>query len=247
MSSSKPPFHLRDTVSLSGWVYADLLLGLMVLFLVSMRGVSPEQLVPPSPTPTATATATLTPTATRSPVPTLSSSPSPTSTSTATRTQTPTPTATQTPTPTMTLQAFVVGLNPTPYRVTLRVSPALIPGIIAGRSDVLATAQAQLRKQLSYCFRSMKGQAGMVLAFGSNPDPNVGNRLAAIVTSLLREEYKELFARERAEAVMRDYHTITSNPAENGLIELEVFFITLPTFPDVIKTYGAECTPPRPN
>lgn len=246
MSSSKPSFRLRDTVSLSGWIYADLLLGLMVLFLVSTRGATPEQLVPPStatPTPTTTLTATASLSASLTPTPTNTATPTRTPTPTATRT--PTSTATRTPTLTITPQAFVVGLNPTPYRVTLRVSPSLIPGIMAGKADARATAQAQLRRQMHYCFANMRGQAGMVLTFGSNPDPNIGNRLAALANALLREEYEDLFARQRAEAVMRDYHTITTNPAQNGVIELEVFFITLPEFPDIIGTYGATCVPPQ--
>jgi hypothetical protein len=129
--------------------------------------------------------------------------------------------------------------------VILRVNPALIPGIIAGRLDAQTTAQAQLRKQIRYCFAGMRGQAGMVLAFGNNPNPNVGNRLAALANSLLKEEYKDLFDREGAEAVMRDYHTITSNPALSGIIDLEVYFLILPEFSDAIRTYEDECIPPE--
>lgn len=85
----------------------------------------------------------------------------------------------------------------------------------------------------------------MVLAFGSNPNPSTGNKLANLATSLLREEFDNLFAQKGAETVMRDYHTITNNPAQNGIIELEVFFINLPEFPDIIKIHGSECIPPN--
>ena len=55
-----------DTVMLSGWLFADLLLAVSVIFLSTARGVAPESLVPtptaiaiaPSPTPTASPTGT---------------------------------------------------------------------------------------------------------------------------------------------------------------------------------------------
>ena len=44
----------RDTVLLSGWLFADLLLGLMMIFLVSIQGAH----IPPVPAPTLTVTPT---------------------------------------------------------------------------------------------------------------------------------------------------------------------------------------------
>src|SRR5690242_15836684 len=35
-------FKIRDTVLLSGWLFADLLLGLMVIFMVSIPGAPPR-------------------------------------------------------------------------------------------------------------------------------------------------------------------------------------------------------------
>nr|BBH86989.1 hypothetical protein KTC_17400 [Thermosporothrix sp. COM3] len=40
-------FATRDTVLLSGWLFADLLLGLMVIFLVSIPGLPPKIIPPP--------------------------------------------------------------------------------------------------------------------------------------------------------------------------------------------------------
>src|SRR5947209_782920 len=58
-------FRMRDTVLLSGWLFADLLLALVVIFLAANTvGVKPQPIPTPTPTPTPTATATPTPTPT---------------------------------------------------------------------------------------------------------------------------------------------------------------------------------------
>ncbi|BCL77980.1 hypothetical protein ccbrp13_04450 [Ktedonobacteria bacterium brp13] len=41
-------FVVRDTVLLSGWLFADLLLGLMVIFLASIPGIQPRLIPPPA-------------------------------------------------------------------------------------------------------------------------------------------------------------------------------------------------------
>lgn len=63
--------RISDTSRLSGWLYADLLLALMVIFLVtSATGVVRTQpKAPPTPTPTITPTPTLTPTPSPTPPP----------------------------------------------------------------------------------------------------------------------------------------------------------------------------------
>ncbi len=40
--------NVRDTVLLSGWLFADLLLGLMMIFLVSIPGIQPKPVVVPT-------------------------------------------------------------------------------------------------------------------------------------------------------------------------------------------------------
>lgn len=139
----------------------------------------------------------------------------------------------------------MVGLSQTPFTVTLRINPDLIPAIMAGRPEARTAAQAQLRTQIRYCFARIRGQAGMVLAFGNNPNPAIGERLAGLATGLLNQEYPDLFPQESGrKTAIRNYHTITNNPGLNGVIELEIFFITLPDYPDIIETYGAKCEPP---
>lgn len=226
-----------DTIALSGWIYADLLLGLMILFLVSTKGATPDQLTP-TPTPTATYTATLLPTSTRTRAAndTATPTPTPTRTLTPTSTLTPTPTSTSTSTP----GAFAVGLSQTPFTITLRINQDLISAIAADRPDARASAQAQLRTQIRACFSQMQGQAGMVLAFGANPIPATGTKLAALATELLKQEYRGIFG----QSAVRNYHTISSDPYVNGTIDLEVFFINLPGSSSVLETYGPECIPP---
>src|SRR4051794_35341427 len=84
----------RDTMSLAGWLYADLMLGLAMLFFV-FNTVGPEPLPSPTVTPTRTPTPSATPTAT------TTSTPTPTATETPIRptaTETPIPPPTETPT-----------------------------------------------------------------------------------------------------------------------------------------------------
>ena len=78
----------QDLVWLSGWLFADLLLGLAVIFLASARGSSPLEIaaltpsLTPSPTrpgPTSTPYPTYTPGPSPTPYPTYTPGPSPTS------------------------------------------------------------------------------------------------------------------------------------------------------------------------
>lgn len=83
MKSSNSQFQPHDTVLLSGWVFADLLLGLMVIFLVSLPGNPESIIIQVSTTPTLTSTPTLTPVPTQTarpevtPVPTVILTPTP--------------------------------------------------------------------------------------------------------------------------------------------------------------------------
>ena len=101
----------RDTFSLGGWLFADLMLALMVLFLASNTVTGPiaplstsTATETPSPTVTSTPTATSTPTrtSTRTPVKVRTATFTPTAipTRTSTPTATATHTATRTPSPT---------------------------------------------------------------------------------------------------------------------------------------------------
>lgn len=229
----------RDTVLLSGWVYADLLLGLMMLFLVSTRGVPVDQLQPTiTPTSTWTPTATQTSTATRPVAIGPTSTRTPTLTPTASRTPSPTPTLT----PTLTPQPPAIGVNQTAYTVVLRVNPDRLPAFFAGDAKAKQQTQVQLTEQIRTCFGAFPGKAkaGFLLAFGGNPLPARGEALAQTATELLRQLYPDLFSG----IPIRNYHTITTNPYENGIIELQTHFITQPGLLDVVTSYGEECVIP---
>jgi hypothetical protein len=232
MQKSNNGTRPTDTVLISGWVYADLLLGLMILFLVSTKGVDPATLVPTfTPTPTATSTAT--------------ASPSPTSTAyrilgaTLTPSMTPSPTATLTPTATPTVPS--VGVNRTAYTVVLRINPDLLPALFAGDAKIRQQVQEQLKAQGQACFGPFAGKAkaGFLLAFGGNPTPGRGNELARLAAELLKQQYPDLFT-----GPVRNYHAITTNPYENGTIELQTFFMIQDGLTDVVTVYGDKCEIP---
>ncbi len=64
-------------------------------------------------------------------------------------------------------------------------------------------------------------RAGVVLTFGTSPQPTEGNRLAAEVNRLLLEEYPDVFG----SAVLRNYHTINRDTSQRGKVEVEVYFL----------------------
>jgi len=219
----------RKTVPIAGWLFADLLLGLAMLFITSMVGLSI-----PAPGPTWIATLTQTATSTR------------TATSTATlalvpRTGTPggqgvMPTPTPTP-------GF--GLNSTPFTVTWRVDPALMPGIAANpNSPAAATARDQLAQQVRECFQKFggKARAGIVLNFGGNPSTTTGNQLAGILSASLRREFPNVFSPDQT--AFKDMHAAENHPLVNGTVETEVYFVSGPEFPlNAIKEFGSTCNP----
>ena len=221
----------RDTVLISGWVYADLLLGLMILFLVSTKGVDPVTLVPTmTPTPTATSTPTVSPSPTR----TATRLPVLTSTPTGTLSPSSTPVPTDTPTPTATPTTVVVGVSKVAFETVLRVKQDLLPGFFANDAQALKAVDAHLTPQIRHCFESLSGKAsaGIVLAFGANADAGRGNRLAAAATKILLREYPDLFRN----ALVYNYHELTTRPADIGTISLKIHFITAPGVFDAVGT-----------
>lgn len=218
----------RDLVWLSGWVFADLMLGLFVIFLVSSRGGSPEELaaIPTStPTFTLTVTRTATPIATWTPFPTL----------------VPLPTYTPFPTlrPTITaIPALSIGLDQTPYYVTLRTDPTLF--LSTSISDK-QTADKQFRDQIHSCLDQAAGsKAGLVLATGYNPDATNGHAFAKRVISLLSDEIRDVFGG----TVQKDFHALSDDPYFNGMVTLEIYFVADPRFSLPSDLLGKPCNPP---
>ncbi len=259
----------EDLVWLSGWVFADLLLGLAVIFLAGTRGSSLLEIaaLTPSLTPTITASPTIGPSPT--PYPTYTPGPSPTPYPTYTRGPSPTPYPTYTPPPAPTAYpTYTPGPSPTAYPTytpgpTATSYPTYTPGppIAAGldiepyditlRTDPSLffssdskerqTAETQLRQQIHACLDSATGtKAGMVLATGYNPDVSSGHDLALRAMSLLKQEIPAPFAA----TVQKDYHALTVDPLLNGMITLEVYFVDDARVPALKSLLGGQCTPP---
>lgn len=256
----------RDTIALAGWLFADLLLGLGLLFFVAgSKGT------PPAPTPTITGTPTrtytLTPTVTRyptntpyptftpiytyTPYPTFTAAP-PNLTYTPYPTFTPvppewtyTPYPTYTPFPpvaTYTPAATVeFGLDQVPFVANLHVNPGTAAGLLSGSEQARAQMRAELQPQLQTCLAPFNdvARAGVALIFGTNPSPTIGNRAAEEVAAILAEQYPQIFGN----TVMKTYHFISADPGQNGDIELEIYFIGVTSADEPFTPDSAGCNP----
>ncbi len=249
----------QDLVWLSGWVFADLLLGLAVIFLAGTRGSSPIEIaaltpsptptIGPSPTPYPTYTPgpsptpypTYTPGPSPTPYPTYTPGPSPTPYPTYTPGPSPTPYPTYTPWPTQkapVVPALSIGLDPSPYMVTLRTDPTLF--LSAATGDRRASDN-QFRSQVHSCLDAAAGsKMGLILGTGYNPDVTVGANLAERAMEALQNELPALFGN----TIQKEYHGLSDDPYLNGMVTLEIYFIADPkvTLPKALL--GAQCTPP---
>ena len=223
---------MNKTVPLAGWLFADLLLGLAMLFITSMIGVQP------SPTPLPVSQVTNTPTST----PTL------TATRIATPTRTPTlppgVTPTFTSTPTQTPTPIPPGLNQIPYTVTIRLDPRLVPDWVSDSANNKNAAREQIRSQLDSCLEGInknEGRAGLVLAYGGNPDPLRGEKIASEASSLLRSQFSKLF---NDGTVIKNFHDLQKDPTANGKIVLEIYLMRGGSSADFLPLKQNACVPP---
>lgn len=204
----------RDTMSIAGWLYADLFLGIaMLFFLFNTVGELPSTTIPtytptytptvppsltPTPKPTATATATSTPTLTVQPTVTLA----PTATATPSRTPIPT---------------IAGGLVPEPYTVVITVNmDQLLNDDIAELARVRDLILGELGQ-----FSDQR--AGIVLTFSTtlSGNPLKGDQLSGKVNALLRGTMRGTFGG----AVFRDFHNLTQNSEEVGKVTLEIYWV----------------------
>ena len=235
----KRPLELRDTFSLAGWLFADLLLGLSMIFLVSntqASEVTPTPSMTSTPTSTSTSTQTRTPTQTStttetfiliiggSPTATPTVSPHPTDTSTPTATLTPTATATPTPTGTPS-PVPPPKLIQEPVVETLQVDPERL---FASNEATRAQEEDQVKEQIRALFERHVGtrRAGIVLSFGLSDSPSQGNRLALVANELLSETLPTVFVSGDQGTVFRDFHFLTSDTSRHGWVEIEVYFLS---------------------
>ncbi len=242
----------QDLVWLSGWLFADLLLGLTVVFLAGTRGTSPVEIaaltpsLTPSPTrpgPTYTPYPTYTPGPTPTPYPTYTPGPSPTPYPTYTPGPSPTPYPTYTPWPTIRpsitiVPALSVGLDPAPFTVSLRADPTLF---LSASANDKRTAENQFRQQIHACLDNAAGsRVGLILGTGYNLDVTNGHALARRAMAVMREEVPTLFG----STVQKEYHALTNDPFMNGMVTLEIYFVADPKVNLPKALLGMQCQPP---
>ncbi len=202
--------HLRDTVLLSGWLFADLLLGLMVVFLISTPG-SAAVIATPTLRPTATYTVLVprTPRVTvvtpgaGTGVPLNVTQVASTKRAEATATPvTPTRTPTLTPTPTPTPPC---GLSKEPITITLNSA------VNFANSSTATYGQARdaLIDQIKTAMVARGAErAGLVETFGFG-EQTVGNRIAGDINHALLEGSDAIIG----QAIMKKFHDLTGNPS----------------------------------
>lgn len=195
----------RDTMLLSGWLFADLLLGLMIIFLVSTPGSPPvpTPTVTPSPTPTSTPTVTPSP----SPLPTVTPSPTPTSSPTVTPSPTPLPTITPSPLP-------ILSLNQQPEKFEFRAD---VSGLLNGNPTELDRLRQEIRGTMS---RLTGQRAGIILTFGTASDPGTATSLSRAFNALMRDTLPGTIDNN---TVLRDFITLNTAQERQGTIEVEVY------------------------
>jgi hypothetical protein len=193
-----------NTVTLAGWLLADLLLGLAMLFFVlNTVGEAPE----PTPTITMTPSATITPTA--SVTPTLT----PTKTITPTSTSSPSPTVYITKQPTVEATA-PVGLDLTPILIYVSGDPELI----LKQED---RTMESLRQQFAVSFdRYSNRRVGLVITLGYHTTSESGYRIARIANNMLREAYPDIFP----SAVLKPFWFTSNDNLLPGTLSFEIYF-----------------------
>lgn len=189
----------RDTISLSGWLFADLLLALAVMFLV----ISPVGSLVHAPVIN-TPTSTMKPSAAN----TLA-------TSTATPPSTTTPTLTPSLVPQLQSTARV-GLDLTPVLISVFAPPA---DILGRRPETLGT----LRKQIEGQLRNYTGRrAGLVITLGYHDASNQGVRMSVIGNDLLKSSFPQIFQ----DSLMKEFWYSPMSGSPQGTIVFEIYFFT---------------------
>lgn len=121
------------------------------------------------------------------------------------------PLETRTPVPTL-----VTGLSGEPVRVVIQTNADLL---LAEDAEELRQLRDQI--QSSFAQYSNRREAGIVLTFGTSPNPNEGNTLSRSINELLVSELPSVFSN----AVLNDYHTISANTNRRGEVEIEVYLV----------------------
>jgi hypothetical protein len=214
---------------LVGWLFADLLLGLMMIFLISAPGAASKALICLL-TPTISRASGLSSAApemvklqvtrqggnwyvSRSLVPGIALALQESRLVPAITCPTPTPTSTQTPTPTPNKNA----LAKDPVSFEFDSNADLLLG---GDSGEQARLQGLIKASLIPPEIKPDDRAGIVLSFGTSPDPGEGVRLATAFDAVLQSALPDLFKT----TTFRPFHDIGPN---RGHISIDVYLFVV--------------------
>jgi hypothetical protein len=195
----------RDIFSLAGWLFADLLLGLSILFLVigmdKIDNLLTKPGISPNETPALSLTSTLFQNKTYNPTRTI------TITITLIPSLTPYPTSTSYPTY-------------TPYPTLL---PTSLIGLDREPAIIYVYKNENLyNKMLQELSNYPNRRAGFVLIFGYNLSPRLGVNLARDVGEKIKDWFPNIFP---ISMPTRNLYWEPDLTGETGTIRLEIFFI----------------------
>jgi hypothetical protein len=130
----------------------------------------------------------------------------------------PTPTATASLVPT---RPASLSLNPD--TLVLKTDPDVLLGPDTPTKHAAITQiRADIRQHFGR-YEVAGGRAGIVLTFGTAPSSSTGGRLSKAVNTLLKEEIPSVFV--DGNTVFRDFHYISSDRAQHGNINVEVYLL----------------------
>lgn len=192
-----------SVIMLAGWVFADIFLGLMMIFMISStQNPLPAGANSGAATPNASdIAATSVAARALTPIALPSNTPSPTATP-------PPPTATPRP-------GESVSLKPVEFSVVVNAD-RLLGADAPGRASERASVAQQVRAVFAKGVISSNQIAGLVLTFGGSPSTSEGPALAKAVNDVLKSEFASTFGG----ATTRDYLDLGS---PRGTVLVEVF------------------------
>ncbi len=220
--------RVRDMTLLSGWLFADLMLGLMIIFLITAPAGS---FAPLPPTSTATLVPTYTPGPTYTPFPTHTPGPSPTPMPTYTPGPSPTPMPTYTPGPSPTpaptytpFPTYTPGPTATPFPTyTPGPSPTLRPTRMPGPTATPMESLILSQEPLEFAFETD------IDALLSSSDS-----VREAEEERLREEIEDVFAPlkgKRAGMVLT--FGVSPEPSQGGRLSKAINPLLKDTLPDI--------------
>ena len=107
------------------------------------------------------------------------------------------------------------------HEIDIHTDPvALLSTDGLARDTARAALRTALRARLAPLLRTRR--PGFVILFGYLNDPGGGNRLAEETT----KQIKRVFPHQFRSAVLRPFHYITADLAQQGVVELDIYLLT---------------------